>query len=116
MERYREHVGHRVSDFIHSDRNFKHWMWLLEYSESSCELDTWQERLGHERATAPDVGRKILLLAVHGKLIYRSILRYKYTTRLFYGFTVTSELVLLSGTCPRLACNSIVASHLLQNR
>ena len=24
---------------------------VLEYSESSCELDTWQERLGYERAT-----------------------------------------------------------------
>ena len=49
---------------------------LLEYPESSCELDTWQERLGHERATTPGIGRKILLLAVHGKLIYKSILQY----------------------------------------
>jgi len=31
---------------------------LLEYSEWSCELDTWQERLGHERATVPGIGRK----------------------------------------------------------
>jgi len=52
---------------------------LLEYPE----LDTWQERLGHERATTPGIGRKILLLAVHGKLIYKSILQYKYATRLF---------------------------------
>ena len=37
---------------------------MLEYSESSCELDTWQERLGHERATVPGAGRKILPLAV----------------------------------------------------
>jgi len=40
--------------------------------KSRCELDTWQERLGHERATT-----------VHGKLIYSSILRY--ATRLFTG-------------------------------
>ena len=58
---------------------------MLEYPESSCELDTWQERLGHERATTPGIRRKILLLAVHRKLIYWSILHYKYTTRLFTG-------------------------------
>ena len=52
---------------------------VLEYSESSCELDTWQERLRHERATTPGVGRK------------------------FYHW----RLVLLRGTCPRLVCNSI---------
>jgi len=37
---------------------------LLEYSESDCELDTWQEQLGHERATVPGARRKILPLAV----------------------------------------------------
>ena len=58
---------------------------MLEYSESSCELDTWQEQLGYERATTPSTGKKILLLAVHGKDIYRSILQYKYATRLFTG-------------------------------
>ena len=31
---------------------------VLEYQESRCELDTWQERFGHERATTPGVGRK----------------------------------------------------------
>ena len=54
-------------------------------------------------------GKFYYSMAVHGKDIYRSILQYKYATHLFYGFTVTPELVLLSGTCPRLACNSIVA-------
>ena len=79
---------------------------VLEYPELRRELDTWQERLGHERRSYRH-RKEHLPLAVQRKLI--GVFYITSTLRVcFYGFTVTPGLVLLCGMCPRLACNSTV--------
>jgi len=62
---------------------------VLEYLESRRELDTWQERLGHERGSHRASGGKFTVGSA------------KYFT-LQVRFTVTHGLVLLRRTCLRL--------------
>ena len=48
---------------------------LLEYLELRRELDTWQERLGYERAATPGIGGEIYHWQCLGKHIYKTILQ-----------------------------------------
>ena len=89
------------------DRHDQAGLVMLEYPESSCELDTWQERLGHERAAIPGVGRKFYCWQCTENLCIGVFYSTSTLRVCFYGFIVTPELVLRRGTCPRLACNSI---------
>ena len=68
---------------------------VLEYLESRRELDTWQERLGHERGSHRASGGK---LTVGSAKYFTLQVRYAFV----YGHTVTHGLVLLRRTCPRL--------------
>ena len=79
---------------------------MLEYPELRHELDTLQERLECERAATLGIGGTFTVGSAQ-KNIYWDYFTVEIHYGSVYGFTVLPGLVLLSETCPRLACNSI---------
>jgi len=72
-------------------------------SAASSILPFWQERRGYERAATPGNIYRWQRSEKHMCIYFTVEIHYAFV----YGFTVLPGLVLLRGTCPRLACNSI---------